>query len=448
MSKANKFVVALIGLAFLGGLGVILWHLSPIGLAQIRSPLEVPTLTSAQSPLQTPPSEWQGMQVPLPPPPTSTPRITPTPPSPAWAAEVAAYDARIPLRAERISLVAVKPFGVGNPITFKAWSPDGTRFLFGRSNQRHILVRFEDGAAANGFWDDLWVANADGSQMQKLADIANDWAWSPDGQSVAYLAPVAEQGIQGALYVVNVEHPRPQKIADCDLGGPDDVAWLPTGEITCRRNGVIYAVRSNGSRMRQINSIFTSDFITDPLTGDLLPPVFQGGYHISPDGKKLAYIRIGSPSSLWISELDGSNAVEVKIDPYLSYDWVWSPDSSALVFSVPNGQGRLGTDLWVVNADGSNLHRVTVTEREDAMCMNPSWSPDSRVIAYTYRANTISQPESVWIVNADGTNPHLLVDLAFNPQWSARGNQIAVLRLRSLTDNPETLLIQVALDQR
>jgi Tol biopolymer transport system component len=145
--------------------------------------------------------------------------------------------------------------------------------------------------------------------------------------------------------------------------------------------------------------------------------------------------------------LDGSNAVEVKVDPYLSYDWVWSPDSSALVFSVPNGRGRLGTDLWMVNADGSNLRRVTVTEREDAMCMEPTWSPDSRVIAYTYRANTVSQPESVWVVNADGTNPHLLVDLAFDPQWSVQGNQIAVLRLRSLTDNPETSLVQVDLGQ-
>lgn len=446
MKKTNKIVVALIGLALVGGLGVVLWRLPLKGLAQFRSPLEMPTSASAQSPLQTPPPDWQGAQVPLPPPPTPTPRITPTPPSPALA-EVVAYDARIPLRAERISIVAVQPFAVGNPITFKAWSPDGTRFLFGRSNQRYILVQFENGAAANGFWDDLWIAGVDGLQVQKLADIVNDWAWSPDGQSIAYLAPVVDQGVQGALYVVNIERPRPEKIANCDLGGADDVAWLPSGEITCRMNGIMYAVKSNGSSMRQLNNVFTSEFITDPLTGARLPPVFQGDYHISPDGRKLAYVRTGSPSSLWISELDGSNAVEVKIVPYISYDWVWSPDSSALAFSAPNGRGRLGTDLWVVNADGSNLHRVTVTEHEDAMCMNPSWSPDSRVIAYTYRANTISQPESVWIANSDGTNPHLLVDLAFAPQWSTQGNQIAVLRLKSLTDNPEAFLIQVALGQ-
>jgi len=448
MNKGYRIVTILGALALLAVLGAVLWQPVMMGLAQFRSPLETPVPASARSPLQTLPPGWESTQPPLPPPPTSTPRITPTPPSPALAAEVAAYDARIPLRAERVTLAAVQPFAVGNPITFKAWSPDGTRFLFGRSNQRYILVQFEDGAAANGFWDDLWVANADGSQAQKLADIANDWAWSPDGRSLAYLTPVSEQGIEGALYVVNVERPRPRKIADCDLGGLDDVAWLPTGEITCRRNGVMYAVRSNGSQMRQLNNIFTSDFVTDPLTEETLPPVFQGDYHVSPDGKKLAYIRIGLPSSLWISELDGSNTAEVRVNPYVSYDWAWSPDSSMIAFSVPNGQGRLGTDLWIVNANGSNRRRVTVTEREDAICMGPTWSPDSQVIAYTYRANTMSQPESVWVVNADGTNPHLLVDLAFDPQWSAKGNQIAVLRLRSLTDNPETFLVQVALGQR
>lgn len=450
MSKISKIIVALVELALLGGLGVALWRLHMVGFAQFRSPLQMmpSNPASAQSPLQTPTSEgipaMEGA-TPLPSIPSPTPRITPTPPTPQR--DISPYDARVPLQADRITLAAVQPFAVGNPITFKAWSPDGTRFLFGRSNRRYILVQFENGAAANGFWDDLWVANTDGSLVQKLTDWVNDWAWSTDGRSVAYLAPTSEQGIEGALYVVDVERPRPRKIANCDLGGLDDVAWLPTDEITCRWNGVIYAISSDGGRMRQLNNIFSPDSITDPLTGELLPPVFQGDYHISPDGKKIAYIKLDLPSSLWIANLDGSDAIEVKIDPYISYDWTWSPDGNKIAFSVPNGRGRLGTDLWTVNADGSNLHRVTATDQEDAICMEPTWSPDGKVIAYTYRANMMSQPEAVWIVNEDGTNPRLLVDLAFDPQWSTSGNQIAVLRLRSLTDNPETLLIQVALGQ-
>ena len=441
-------VLALIALA--GGVMLLLRAQETLprqeeALAPPISPLQTPTrlvetiASSRDWPTLTPPP-------PRPPPPSPTPRITPTPPvSPG---NILPYDPSIPLRAESITLAAARLFDVSNPVIFKAWSPDGERFLFGRSEDRHILVQFEDGAAANGFWYDLWIADADGSHPYKLADMANSQVWSPDGQSVAYLVPVGEQGVEGRLYVVDVEHLQPREIAACDLGGIDDLAWLPTGEIVCRQNGVMYAVRSDGSQTRQLNSIFTSDFIKDTLTGETLPPVFQGQYHISPDGEKMAYIKTGAWSSLWITDLDGSDAVEVRIDPYISYDWAWSPDSGKIAFSVPNGQGRLGTDLWAINADGSNLRRVTMTEREDAMCMDPTWSPDGRVIAFTHQPNRNSEPESVWVVNEDGTNPHLLVDLAFDPKWSPNGDEIAVLRLRSPTDNPETFLIQVGLGQR
>ncbi|HEY89808.1 MAG TPA: hypothetical protein G4N98_08800 [Thermoflexia bacterium] len=416
-----------------------------ISLAQLWSPLQppLPDARTMNSPLQLPPTPTA-----LPPAPTATPRITPTPPQLGLLERVVPYDVRVPLCSENITLADVQPFDAGVGITFKAWSPNGEQFLFGRTEQRHILVQFANGAAANGFWTDLWVADSSGSKPQLLANLANDWAWSPDGRYVAYLVPAKLEGVEGKLYVVDLQNLNSRELAHCDLGGIDDLAWLPTDEITCRQNGVMYAVDYEGSRTRQLNNVFTSDFITDPLTKETLPPVFQGHYHISLDGKKIGYIKIGSPSSLWIANSDGSKAIEINIDPYISYDWTWSPDSSRIAFSVPNRQGRLGTDLWMVNADGSDLRRVTVTENEDAICMNPTWSPDGKVIAYTYRANMTSQPEAVWVVNADGTNPHLLIDLALEPQWSANGNQIAVLRLSSLTDNPETFLIRVSLGQR
>ncbi len=444
MKKKTIFVI----IAVLVGVGIAYPVSIAVSQFQLAQQQAKPSPTAVDSSLleATPTLEWFLVTPsPLPPPPLPTPRITPTAPTPIT--ETRAYDPQLPLRAENITLNTIHPLAVGTDITFKSWSPDGEKFLFGRVNQRYILVQFQNGAAANGFWDDLWVASIDGTHQHQLAELVNDWAWSPDGQQVAYLSPAGKQGIEGHLYVVNLENLQTTKIADCDLGSMDDIFWLPTDEITCRQNGVLYATLSDGSQSRKVNDIFSTASVTDTLTKEILPPVFQGDYHISPNGRKLAYVLIGSSSSLRISELDGSNAVEVKVDPYLSYDWIWSPDSNALVFSVPNGQGRLGTDLWMVNADGSNLHRVTVTGREDAMCMEPTWSPDSRVIAYTYRANTVSQPESVWVANVDGTNPHLLIDLAFDPQWSARGNQIAVLRLRSLADNPETALAQVDLGQ-
>jgi Tol biopolymer transport system component len=288
--------------------------------------------------------------------------------------------------------------------------------------------------------------NADGTNPRKIADWGGTVTWSPDGHHVAYIAPVNKEGIEGKLYVVDIDRLESREIATCDIGRPFDLFWLSTDEITYRQNGVIHAVKSDGSQTRQLNKIFSSNPVVGP-SGETLPPMFQGYYRISPDSKKIAYLKTGLPPTLWISNLDGTNAFQVKGRIYTSANTVaWSPDSSRLAYSVYNDKGRLGTDLWVANADGTDFHCVAKPEYEDVQFVDPVWSPDSKVIAFTHRVYSDTEYESVWVVNADTTNSHLLIDVAFAPQWSAMGNEIAVLR-RQVIGSLESLLVSVDLGQ-
>ena len=54
----------------------------------------------------------------------------------------------------------------------------------------------------------------------------------------------------------------------------------------------------------------------------------------------------------------------------------WSPDSKQLVFTGYDGGI---SDLFVVNADGSGLHRLTNDKYAD---LQPSWAPDGKTIAF------------------------------------------------------------------
>jgi TolB protein len=83
-------------------------------------------------------------------------------------------------------------------------------------------------------------------------------------------------------------------------------------------------------------------------------------------------------------------------------------------------QTALGGELYVVNADGTGLRRLT-----DGI--DPAWSPDGKQVVFTrYR-----DPRGVWVINADGSGARLLFawSEARWPSWSPDGSQILFTRL-------------------
>ncbi|HJZ54066.1 MAG TPA: biopolymer transporter Tol, partial [Gemmataceae bacterium] len=73
---------------------------------------------------------------------------------------------------------------------------------------------------------------------------------------------------------------------------------------------------------------------------------------------------------------DGSGFVNLTNRP-ADANWgaTWSPDGTRIVFNSARG-GAPHLRLWVINADGSGLHRITTIWGE-----YPAWSPDGRLIA-------------------------------------------------------------------
>lgn len=98
-----------------------------------------------------------------------------------------------------------------------------------------------------------------------------------------------------------------------------------------------------------------------------------------------------------------------------------------IVYTVNMGSPDFTTDIWVMNADGTDQTNLTNTPAVSER--GPIWSPDSTRIAYVAGDNIFS---SVWVMNADGTGQARLSSFAgeeFGPTWSADGTKIALVRM-------------------
>ncbi|HET9724723.1 MAG TPA: hypothetical protein VFR44_12905 [Actinomycetota bacterium] len=114
----------------------------------------------------------------------------------------------------------------------------------------------------------------------------------------------------------------------------------------------------------------------------------------------------------------------------------WSPDGSRIAFTRLIDDGSTG--IYVMNADGSGVARLTTNEQ--GMDEGPTWSPDGRLIVFsrsefvTLDPDPIASParRDLYAVALDGTEPTKLLGGStddFSPAWSPDGSTIAFVRM-------------------
>lgn len=194
----------------------------------------------------------------------------------------------------------------------------------------------------------------------------------------------------------------------------------------------------------------------------------------SPDGTRIAYdsqralsgsdaSNTNNANNIWMMDADGSNATPLTsltaagvptVDPQ------WSPDGSQIIYASAralNGSDAANTNntsnIWVMDADGSNATPLSSLTADNADSNTPQWSPDGTKIAYSSSraldgsdaANTNSSL-NIWVANADGSGATPLTTITANgansllPRWSPDGTKIAFTSNKALdgSDNVNT----------
>jgi Tol biopolymer transport system component len=241
---------------------------------------------------------------------------------------------------------------------------------------------------------EIYSMNADGSGARRLTHSPKyDGAgpWSPDGSKMLFYS---QRSAGGSVWVMNADGSGQRRLTrDRSFNAPG--GWSPDGRkilFTSNRdgNGELYVMNADGSGERILSPSPSSEEVA-------------AGW--SPDGKTIAFATDRDGNwEIYLANADGSNPRNLTRNPGNdggiggAKGALLSPDGRRILFaSTRDTRDEDNSELYVVNVDGTGVHRLTRTPGDE---LPLSWSPNGRRIAFQ---RVPSKPRwAFFVMNADG----------------------------------------------
>ena len=234
----------------------------------------------------------------------------------------------------------------GRFTAYPAWSPDGSRIAFIRTE---AYFNYDDPRYYHPFNSQIAILSDKGTKRVPGTKGVGMYppVWSPDGGRLAFLVNQPAEG--------------------------EKDPYRPTNPYT----HILFQIRPDDSAGNRLGEATT------------LPSW-------SPDGERLAF---GLEDEVYTVRLDGTDR-RLVVDDFRANQVSWSPDGTELLLASDDG-------VYVVGADGSGLRKLGPS---NLGVKSAIWSSDGSTIAARHELDDRRWESLVFVMNRDGTDVRFLAE--------------------------------------
>lgn len=255
-----------------------------------------------------------------------------------------------------------------------AWSPDRSRIAF----VREAPTGSPPSASESSPVETIYLMDADGSNVVRLTEGVNP-SWSPQGDRILFDRDTGAN--RWDIFVIDVDGTDEANLTNAP-SWDNSPGWSPDG------SRIVFASnRHEGpescddeSRLEDCNlEIWTMNLDGSNPVRLTHEPGIDGFPDWSPDGTRIVFhtgrdgdLSNGEGFEVYVMNADGTNQINLSNHPGLDGHPNWSPDGTRVVFASTRDDDPLDKDIYLVDPDGTNLTRLTTSQRgRDSMW--PNW---------------------------------------------------------------------------
>lgn len=291
---------------------------------------------------------------------------------------------------------------------FELTTTDKAQWILTGANGEQVEGRLTDALSRASKLAKAYAGGTARSQAHALADDVALAVFGIPGVARTKIVFKQDMGKSGEIYV-----------ADYDGHGPT--------AVTADKAIVASPTWGTGRKMLYYMShraVYADIYAHDLVTGERKVFAKYPGSNMSPavsrDGRRVAMIlsKAGSPD-VYVANADGSNLVQLTKTADDESSPTWSPDGTKICFAQ-----RESRTLQIISANGGGLRRLRTDGAPTPT--EPDWSPDGKTIIFTSQAGGVNF--NIYTVPADGSAAPTLITYGEDPSWAPNSRTVVFVR--------------------